>query len=656
MSDFIPNIDIAEEDDETTSKFSLVIRKPQEGKTFICINIIANDKTKNIHIVLTMNTLSSGEQFLTRIEEKIGSPHIIVFNSNKGTAGNCHHAKTVDEVFSLIRKYNNIKVIICCAHEKRIRDNIPQMLQHAEDSIRVREDNVKFVIHIDEAHKYVPENRDFIREFIRSRIVSSITGYSGSPKKTWVRNDDPLFYKIRIIDTVAELDIIRSPEYFGVNKCEEHAYDHIIVEDLVSTLNIGQVIPGVVFNRAGMTETSHRTWYASKFPFDIGNEIVYLSYIKHIIPTIGISNNQFSYNFVPAYTRKATHYQTVEILLQLFPNANVIVSNGNGHELYRIKPETTSSYIVKTGVQLTLSASSGAEKQLLMEPAYVFQKLIEPFPNCPTFVTGLTCIGMSVTLINEAIGNFDNVVMAHPHLADDKLYQLCRFLFNYMNWSPEAKSRIKKTKFHSLTSAVYDVCLKYEEFIEQCNNDFAGRICTLSELDGFAPPPPTARELRKQELMSIKPTNSNLLKKFKVYDGNDIEMWDKVTDFYKSIRGKDLCGRSKPAMKDGFYQCSTTGHVAKQRNDGFRNMASHSWWSTFQLLPNRTDYARVFVGYDNLEDPTEYTIYIKYAVLPSTPDTIRILNEYGKKNKKDDEDSSVGTESDEDENVVLGNC
>ena len=47
-------------DDDFETKLSLVVRKPQEGKTFICISNITKDITKNIHIVLTMNTLASG--------------------------------------------------------------------------------------------------------------------------------------------------------------------------------------------------------------------------------------------------------------------------------------------------------------------------------------------------------------------------------------------------------------------------------------------------------------------------------------------------------------------------------------------------------------------------------------------------------------------
>jgi hypothetical protein len=69
-------------------------------------------------------------------------------------------------------------------------------------------------------------------------------------------------------------------------------------------------------------------------------------------------------------------------------------------------------------------------------------------------------------------------------------------------------------------------------------------------------------------------------------------------------------------------------------------MASQSWWSTFQLLPNRTEYARVFVGYDDLEDNTEYTIYIKTAQLEKSDHTLAVLAEYGKKAKKEGDSSS----------------
>ena len=47
-----------------------IIRKPQEGKTFICLeNISQNDEY--VHFVLTMNTIKSSRQFFQRKSIKI---------------------------------------------------------------------------------------------------------------------------------------------------------------------------------------------------------------------------------------------------------------------------------------------------------------------------------------------------------------------------------------------------------------------------------------------------------------------------------------------------------------------------------------------------------------------------------------------------------
>lgn len=618
--------------EDFVNKLNLIVRKPQEGKTFICISNITNDKTRNIHIVLTMNTLASGMQFFGRMEEQVGSNRIIVFNSKKSTAGNCLHAKTVFDVFELLRKHMDVKVIVCCAHEKRIRDSIPSVFSFSVDSVSFMEERRKFVVHIDEAHKYIPENREYVRMFNASRVVASITGYSGSPDKIWTKNpDDQLFHRIQITDVEKELNLIRSPHYFGVNKCNFHVYDDIKHEEIIRASGLDATIPDVVFQRANMTEINSSNWYGSKFWFDLGNEMLYLSFIKFILPLLHVAHDQFSYNFVPAYTRKATHYQTVDLLLEQYPTANVIVINGNGMELYRAG--TNTSKWVTNGIQITQGATE-SEKKKLLEPSYMIQKMIEPTRNCPTFVTGLNCVGMSVTLINESIGNFDNVIVAHQHFGDDKLYQLCRFLFNFVAWSDAGKEKIKKTNFHSLTKSVVDTCMQYEEHVERLSTDFAGKSCTLREIDGLEPEEPTKREKMKEALSSVQLVSADTWKKFKVYDGNDKEMWAKADEFYKIVMKKEMRGRADPRSKkdeDGFFLCSTTKHLIKQHNNYIKNMASQSWWSTLQLLPNSTNYARVFVGYDNLDDNTEYTIYIKAVCLDRSEHTFAVLAEYGKK-------------------------
>lgn len=635
MSDYIYDVD-----EEIKSKISLVVRKPQEGKTFICITYITQDKTTNIHIVMTMNTLGAGMQFFGRMEEEIGSKNIIVFNSKKETAGNCHHAKNVDEIFKLIMKYPNIKVIVCCAHEARFRtknnknkhlNSIPTLLQLAEDSFKFMKLNRKFNIHVDEAHKYFVENVESIRDLNSYSIVESIIGYSGTPFNIWSEKaSDPLFYKILIRDVDAELAIIRSPHYFGVGRCSFNILD-ISCDELLKKYKVDEILPVIVATRANTTK-KQSVLHGKNFPFQLGNEIVFLSYINHILPKMRIDLNCFSYHYIPGYKRIATHYYITELILKYYPTANVIVINGNGIELFRVKGET---YKVKTGNQLLDEYKSTHEHKKLLEPSYMIQQLIKDTCNSPTFVTGFDCVGMSITLINENIGNFDSVVMDHNHYLTgsqyslDILYQLCRFVFNYINWSEESRTKIKETTFYSFTKNVIDACFHYEENVERLCTEFAGKSCTLREIRGLGPEEPTEREQKKNALHSITIMNPKIWKKFKVYDGNEDEEWDKVNKFYKEIMKKNIGKKSKPKMINGFWHCSTTGKVDKHTIDSINKLDKQSWWSTFQLL-DRLSYARLFVGYENVDDPTEYTIYVKYVQLDDNEETHRILQLYGK--------------------------
>jgi hypothetical protein len=622
MSDYITP-------EEFESKLSLVIRKPQEGKTFICISNITGDKTKTIHIVLTMNTLSAGMQFFGRMEETVGSKKIIVFNSKKQTAGECLYAKNITDVLALITSNPDIKVIVCCAHEKRIRDSIPELLDLTSDSMTFKRSGRKFVIHIDEAHKYIPENQDFVRKFNSADVVKHIIGYSGSPDDIWESHQvDPLFHKIHILDVEKEFSIIRSPDYFGVKNCEFNIIEEdISPENIVKTSILPPKISDLVYVRANSSGSYN--WYKNDFPFELGNEYALLSFYDYILPRLEINPSQFSYHFVPAYTRRVTHFECVELLLKHFPTANVILINGLGTDLFRFNSTRGKTVNVNSVTKLTGFASV-EEKKKLLEPSYQIQQLIKDTPNCPTFVTGFHCVGMSVTLINEHIGNFDSVLMAHEHYSRAKLYQLCRFLFNFSSWSPENRAKIKRTKFYSMTKYVADTCCEYEESVEKMCTEYAGKTCSLNEIQGKEPEQPTEREIKKDALKSIKVNNEKLWRKFKVYDGNDEEIWNKVKEFYEIIMDKKLEGKSMPKTNnEGFYECSTTKHVEIQLINNIKKLEEQSWWSTFQLTQS-LNYARVFVGYESLIDSSEYTIFVKYVELEDSDKTREVLTKYGK--------------------------
>jgi hypothetical protein len=619
--------------EEVENKLSLVVRKPQEGKTSICIASITNDRSKNIHIVLTMNTLSSGMQFFGRMQNEIEADKIVVFNSDKKSAGACHHAKTVTEVLGFIKK-QDIKVIVCCAHVLRMRKSLLELFDFAIDSNTMMRSNIKFIVHIDEAHKYIPENMGQIREFNKSPIVSEIIGYSATPDGIWSSDrNDPIFHKILIRDLKKEFSIMHTEHYFGVQRCDHYFYDNLNHSELMK--EIPDEIPYHVLRRSSMVERP-RQWFGDNWHFDLGNEMLMMGFLNYILPTLKINPNLFSYYFAPAYTRKASQYQNVDIILKHYPTANVIVMNGNGYVLFRSedgKSEPISSDDhMKQRASVLPEIERKKELDALLEPSNMIMRLIKPYPNCPTFITGHVCVGMSVTLINPTIGNFDGVIMSHQHYSRDKLYQLCRFMFNYEKWTTESRSQIKKTQFHSLTKMVIDTCIEYEKHIEQITLDFAGMTCSLREIQGLAEEL-TEREIMKQAFDKIKLKNDKLWKKFKVYEGNDDAMWDATKQFYKSITERDLAGKSMPQkgelqkgvfipQKEGkYYGCSDSKGLGIQLASTFNSLENEKWSNRFQLRKNGMAYAHVFVGYEKKDDPTEYTIFIKYAVLIDTPET-----------------------------------
>ena len=83
-----------------------IIRKPQEGKTFICINNIKQNP-KTIHIIFTMNTIKSNKQFFERANQEFGD-NLIILNSEKKTDAS-HSNDVLDVIDNLIKDNKIIK-------------------------------------------------------------------------------------------------------------------------------------------------------------------------------------------------------------------------------------------------------------------------------------------------------------------------------------------------------------------------------------------------------------------------------------------------------------------------------------------------------------------------------------------------------------------
>ena len=384
-----------------------IIRKPQEGKTFICLENI-HLRPDCCHLLITMNTIKSNLQFFERARSRFGD-NICVFNSKgvkKTQDPTFLHAKDVSGVKKHLRSGSNI--VIMCAHKKRFDDSILELLEEIQDSMKIKK---QVVIHIDEAHKYVPMFRDKVVDMNSLDITDRIYLYSATPFNIWtneasVYKTDQLFKEIYIVDCEEQFKVMKSEDYFGVKDCSFR----VVPQDSLGFRVIDSVIPIEIIQRWGNSQQksdalrriSH--YWGEPGPFDIGNEVQLLSHAGHTLKNLkdspnGIKGDEFTYNFIPGFCRKLTHYMLMEMTLELYPTALMIIINGDGTQLFMMNGSHIEGAIIPNK----------------NEPSEQIEDCINAYPNRPIFITGFHCVGMSVTFINPRIGNFDNVIYSHEH-------------------------------------------------------------------------------------------------------------------------------------------------------------------------------------------------------------------------------------------------
>jgi len=595
-------------------KIKLIIRRPQEGKTFIMIKDIMNDQRNCLHIIFTMNTISSNQQLYSRLLHECGPNKLLVFNSKPESVGpGCLHAKGSFEALQILTS-QNISCLVVCAHSSKIRKGVPSLLRFLAG---LRNFNRDVKIHIDEAHKYIPENRESVLEMHNMPIVKEILGYSASPKNIWVPYH-PVFGNMYIVDVESEMGVMKSADYFGVRNTIYVPCDRLSKE-LVEWADLSPAIPSKILN---MVKTNSINWLISSI-FGLGNEVELLSFVKYTLATKWVQEidpSQFSYHFVPAYTRRATHYMIAEMILEHFPTANVIVMNGQHFGLYR------SNEIIDFPKDL----------MDVCEPSKKVEYLIRGTPDRPTFVTGFTCLGMSITLINEILGNFDNVLMCHQHYGDDILYQLCRFLFNYTSWSEEAKSKIKPTRFHCLHAETRDRCLEYERLTLNIMDNLSGEMRTKEEITGQVDPNAERnhrkrlnRKERQEIIEELGQSASVVWHRIPVFDGNDEERWSHIRQTYRIHHDKEIGTRVMPKKNGGgFYISSLTKQRTVLSNTEIKRYKQTDKWNSLHDLCMQTNYSRLFVGYDDTEDPGDYTIWMKQTTLEPIERVMQLLDRY----------------------------
>lgn len=585
---------------------NIVIRRPQYGKTSICMETIQRQKD-DLHIILTMNTIKANKQFFDRCN-KIFNNNLCIFNSKKPQSKNYKnfndfnkdiesHATNVLEVRKqIIDKGKNI--IIACCHHKRFQNSIQEIINLLEDS---KVFNKMISIHIDEIHEYVNKNRYFIEGWNNSCSVKNITGYSATPFKTW---GEGLWENLYIVDTTESMS---DPEYFGVKDAiieiftdtDEKCIEHSIPDKLIK-----------------MTTTSGKpldNWYTKDNTyFNCGDEHLLLCFVHGVLSRMielgYIQNDKFTYNFIPGYKRKITHLGIADIIEKLLPFAIIIIFNGDNIHGNR--------YIYN--------------KSLYKCPEYneTVDQIVEinkKIPNRPIFITGLDNVMMSITLVGKKLGNFDNVVLSHKQYIGtqpDILYQLCRFMFRYSNWEDEYKKNIKETRIWCDNLDVIETCQNYEQDVIKAE-EMGGSLRSIDEVtDKFKKPAKRVPESKKHDCIS-KYVKLYDTKEYPVYDKSmEDNMWKVVKQQYINFKGIFMEKSIPYKNDDGFYQhsFSTTDKGVYTYEHIKKKLSSFSWHSNYQLIKNHTKYARIYVGYKDINNPNTYTIFLRTMELEDNDD------------------------------------
>ena len=610
------------------SKLRLIIRKPQSGKTFICIKDIETTPI-DLHIVMTMNTIKSNKQFVGRLIEKLGGDNIIIYNSDKdyeigedGTSieDDCFHCHTSTDVIEHIRKHT-IKVIIMCSHRIRWSSSVHEIVSHLSDSKAFGTRQIS--VHSDEAHEYINKKRTNIELLINNNIVRQFRMYSATPFPIWKdgANINPIWNKIYIINVEDMYKLVKHNKYFGVKDC------NFISSDICDVDYTRIHVPTEIVMLANSQNKTPR-WIGKDRVFDLGDEIKYLQYIKTILPILKLNEHSFSYNFIPSYKRKITQYQIMRIIHEIYPTSNVIIMNGNetGMTLFRLNRCIDSN--------TKISEPSEQIEELLHRYNYV---------NYPTFIVGFQTCNMSVTLINKSIGNFDNMIFYHDHLKNDPecLYQMMRVVFSYINWDMFDCFKIKKTNLYCDRS-VYKIICSYENAVEKIEQLEEGEYLQ-DEIRGTVPIKKNKKKEKKENFLQQIPKNylDHDIQAISINNKNQSRKWKQIEDEYLEFYGKSINNskisdpRCKKTSCNNFILCCAMGGKYKQTHVDKDTLSKYldglSWYSNFAIKKDKYKYIRLYVGYKNIDNHEDYTVYIRTVELENNDIVNRLLAEYDNK-------------------------
>lgn len=219
MSAQSKNYRIVDEPEDPWSRFILICKPEQSGKTFIMIQEIIKNYQESeedklvINFIFCDNNLLLTEQTSKRVNDEfeIEGERYIEFSSRKRRSNTANNSDSVK--IAIYEK--KIKNIICCTNKTRVSD-IQKIINDLSSSDLFKK-SFEFKIWLDEADKFTTYIDDTFREIVNSFSNTSVYCMTATPEK--------LFTKYKYMN-VYPLEETTSVNYHGWNDNTK-----VIIED-----------------------------------------------------------------------------------------------------------------------------------------------------------------------------------------------------------------------------------------------------------------------------------------------------------------------------------------------------------------------------------------------------------------------------------------
>jgi hypothetical protein len=564
------------------TKFTLCVKRCQEGKTFTCISTIntriAEDEVKkrSVHIIYTMNTLLANKQFVKRlaaIDEQYGHGSVVVFASKySGKFAWVSKLETLKGKF-MTTSDKFPRIIVQCSNGTRFDDGLDLFTSLDQ----CHGDKIRTFAYYDELHKYIDHKKRVQLESIHAlNSVEGMLAMTATPKPIYM--DSGVWSRLRVFDF--DRADLTSPNYIGFAdhkfiNIEKHGDLDEMLDLYIETL------------AASKKATSQETEFMR-----------YLAYV--------LSSHNLLYTrarvFAPAMHAQRSHAMVRSLIFKLCPNSVVVVLNG---------AEKTLQYYNDGDDEPITRAIPCHDDEVCNEVASIIQN--DELEGRPLVFTGFLCVSMGQTLTCEKTGSFTSAVLPPQKLSNEDIYQLFgRTCGNMRQWTTYCTTNIY------CPDVVMQRCIGGEDMArrlaEENNGEETGlntlnEIITSSDYASAIFENPTKPKDKKDKSASNRAST----------DENDFDSewseWFKteaeVNRLWSSRGGKPQMLKSH----DGYIVCSTTGapmphHISEI--DRFRNgkkttnMPGASKMTTGQVSMRR------YVAYENMGDKESARFCLHY--------------------------------------------